>query len=331
MLEIIIVFAIYAGLQKLLDLPFENKIKEAKTTEEANKYRKHLKTARLLFFIVYLIGYFVFIFWLNFGVGEVNADTVPQSIKGIAMGLCMMYTYLVKQRKYKEFMGNVSTLEKDAYLKENEHFALFLRGFAEDDYSKEKDLAKPEESGHFSEYKFMSLLQTKIPACAIGMTKESDSPYGAARIYVNDASWKEDVKEMMEKADEIYILVNDRISCIWEIEQSAPLLKKTTFIIDDRQKYERVRNSLQEAGLTFLPDIPGPYQASAHLFLRNAGDAPVFEEYANTLESYSALLQIPIPETEKKGIMNPKWQKGCLIAMVVLIVFVIVVVVINSL
>ncbi len=294
MLEIIIVFAIYVGLQKLLDKPIEKKIKAAKNTEEAIKQRKRLKHVRALFFVVYLTAYLIFSFWISFGVGEQDTNAVIQSIKGLAMGTVMLYQYLRQQKKYKEFMGNVSTYGKTEYLEQNERFAIFLRGFDEDDYAKESDLSKGNSSEKFSEYKFMGLLQQRIPVCAIGMTKEADSPYGATRVYVDDVSWKEDVRELMEKAEEIYILVNDRTSCIWEIEQSAEMLQKTVFIIEEREKYENVRAQIKAT--LALPDIPEDLAASPHITLRYHQDSTQFEPFENTIESYAHILQMPVPK-----------------------------------
>ena len=318
MLEIIIVFAIYIGLQKLLDNPVENKIRNAKTAEEANEYRKRLKKFRTAFFVIFLTVYIVFSIWLNFGVGEQDNDTIVNSIKGLCFGGLMMYQYLKQQKKYREFMGNVSTYGKNEYLEQNEHFALFLRGFEEDDYSKEEDLAKYNDSQKFSEYKFMSILQKRMPACAIGMTKETDSPYGAQRIYVNDDSWRQDVKELMEKAEEIYILVNDRNSCIWEIEQSSTMLCKTIFIIDEVSKYENVRKSLIISNNSFLPELPSDINITHHVILRFNNGIPTFEQFENTIESYSRILQIVVVQPHEKQIFYQK--KGCWITIAVIFV-----------
>ena len=330
MLEILVVFSIYFGLQKLLDNPIEKKIREAKTAEEAIEQRKRLKRFRSTFFIIYLIVYIVFSLWINFSVGEQDTNAVATSIKGLALGAVYMYQYLKQQKKYKVLMGNVSTFGKDDYLEQNEHFALFLRGFEEDDYSKENDLAKIKDLQKFSEYKFMNILQMRISACAIGMTKETDSPYGAKRVYVNDASWKQDVKELMEKADEIYILVNDRVSCIWEIEQSATMLNKTIFIIDDITKYENVRNKLNEANEQFLPVIPTDYIFGDHVILRFTNGNSFFEKFENNIDSYSQILRIPIAHVPAKQPLYKK--KGCgtgyMIALTTFFVFIVVIVVI---
>lgn len=326
MLEIVIVFAIYVALQKLMDKPFERRIREAQTVEQALEQRKRLKHVRTAFFAIYLIAYIGFSFWISFGVGEQDANTIATSIKGLCMSAIMLYQYLSQQKKYKEFMGNVSTFGKEDYLSQHDHFALFLRGFNEDDYAKEEALSKATNLEKFSEYKFMDILQKKIPACAIGMTKEADSPYGATRVYVNDISWKADVHEMMEKADEIYILVNDRTSCIWEIEQSIEMLQKTLFIIDDRTKYEHVRDSVKEKLL--LPEIPVDMSEATHLVLRYHQGIPHFDQYDNSIESYANILQMPVPDNPQKAlaVKRKKFKKGCIWAIGIIFAVILIIV-----
>lgn len=148
-------------------------------------------------------------------------------------------------------MGNVSSLNKESFLNKYSRFALFLRGFENDNY--EKDPFALTISKNFSEYNFVKELKQYIPVCAIGMTKESDAPLGAQRIYVSDETWKSDVLELMNRSNLIFILLNDRPSCIWEIEQSHDVMYKTCFIINDIDKYNSVRNRL--IGKIDFPDV----------------------------------------------------------------------------
>ena len=104
----------------------------------------------------------------------------------------------------------------------------------------------------FTEFNFMEVLESYTPVCAIGMTKEADSPFGARRVYVSDESWKEDVRDLMNRANLIFVLLNDRPSCIWEIEQSADVLNKTCFLVEDIEKYNSIRSKL--AGTIDFPD-----------------------------------------------------------------------------
>ena len=82
--------------------------------------------------------------------------------------------------------------------------------------------------------------------CAVGMTKEIDSPNGAIRLYLNDEKWKKDVLDLMQESLMIYILVDDRESCIWEIIQSRKFIDKTVFIVDNIDKYNSVMGAVKE-------------------------------------------------------------------------------------
>lgn len=320
MLEIIIVFAIYAGLQKLfIDIPYSQKIKTAKNTTEAIKYRKQLKTARFALFSIFLIAYIAYLAYSLF-LREENpsTETFINNTKFFVLGIIILYQFLFKgNREYDKYLGNISTYKKTDYLSKNPSFALFLRGFEDDNYSKETfNLSSSEETTVFSEYQFMSVLQTRIPSCAIGMTKESDSPVGANRVYVDDTNWKEDVKEMMEKSKEIYILINDRTSCIWEIEQTKNMLDKTMFIINNRQKYENVRISIIKE--MELPIIPEHMEQYPHLVLRYENNNYIFEPFENTIDSYAKILRVSSVPSRRKNFNSHSDLKGCIIAIGVL-------------
>lgn len=308
MLEIIIVIAIYSFLQKWLDSPYKKKIQESTSTEEAIKYRKKLRRTRLLFFIIFFSLYIgVSILSVIFTINSSSDNkAIEQGIKGLVLGIYFLYRTLFKDKKYDDLKGNVSTFTKTEYLENNQRFAIFLRGFDDDKYAKFTDIQKTHEFESFSEYHFMSLLENRIPVCAIGMTKETDSPYGASRIYVDDDCWKNDVRELMEKAEEIYILVSDRDSCIWEIEQSIDMLDKTTFIIDNPDKYENARAILTKS--ISLPELPATIQQNPHQILQYRSGQFSFSSYQNDVSSYAQLLNVPAPKMKKKSFN----KKGCL-------------------
>lgn len=122
------------------------------------------------------------------------------------------------------------------------------------------------------------------------MTKEADSPIGAKRIYVDDSSWKEDVKELIEKSETIFILVRDRESCIWEIETAIAHLKKVKFIIDDIDKYNNVRETLKNK--IDLPEITDLIVGSIALISCNDGKFNV-ALYSNSIDGYARILDFP--------------------------------------
>jgi CYTH domain-containing protein len=132
----------------------------------------------------------------------------------------------------------------------------------------------------------MRLLKTRIRVCAVGMTKELDSPDGAIRVYVNDKTWQENVRELMEKAQEIYILINDRDSCLWEIEQSASMQSKTTYIVSDLDKYNRARSALKDS-LEFPPIVRDEKYEDAFFSLTHDGSAFKVDSFPNDLEGHN--------------------------------------------
>ena len=314
MLVILVVFGVIMGVQRLLCSPFERKIREVQNTEEALVFRKQLRRLRTILFVVCLSVYFLIVLWINFGINELDTDTLYSSFLCICLGAVMLIYYLQQQKKYGEFIGNISTLNKREFLAHHNHYALFLRGFENDDYAKENELSNRKFFEKFSEYKFMEILQTKIPTCAIGMTKEADSPYGATRVYVDDISWKDDVRELMDKASSIYILVDDRPSCIWEIEQSKELLEKTFFIIEDKEKYENVRKCIVHENI--FPEIPLSLSEVPHLSLCFDNGIFKFEPFDNTVEHYANYLQITIPDNDNRH------RKGCLLGLGLLIILI---------
>ena len=322
MLVILIVFGIFMGVQRLLCSPFERRIRKAQNTEETLIFRKQLRRIRTTLFVVFISVYILILLWINFGVEEPDSDTLQSSILCICLGTVMLIYFLQQQKKYSEFVGNISILSKNDYLAQHNQYALFLRGFEKDDYAKENTLSNRKLLDKFSEYKFMEILQTKIPACAIGMTKEADSPYGATRVYVDDSSWKDDVRDLMDKANSIYILVDDRPSCIWEIEQSKELLGKTFFIIEDKEKYENVRKCIVDGNI--FPEIPSSFSDKPHLSLRFENSMCLFEPFENTVEHYANFLQISFPNNDNRH------RKGCFLGLGLIIVLIIIVLSIDK-
>lgn len=244
MIEILIVFSVFSWLMHIISRPYEKKIKKASSVEKALIYRRRLKWIRWIAAIVLIAIYVTPNFYLNHG-----KDFWLQG--GGRTIICVLILYLFGQKGLKKLLGNVSSLNKESFLNKYSRFALFLRGFENDNY--EKDPFALTISKNFSEYNFVKELKQYIPVCAIGMTKESDAPLGAQRIYVSDETWKSDVLELMNRSNLIFILLNDRPSCIWEIEQSHDVMYKTCFIINDIDKYNSVRNRL--IGKIDFPDV----------------------------------------------------------------------------
>ena len=243
MLEVVIVFGIFSWLMSLISKPFAKKIKNASTIDEAVKYRKRLYLLRWGFSIFFVVIYVVPPIYLN-----PNLDFWANGYGKYTIGA--IFVYLISQNGFKELRGNISLLTKERFLDKYNSYALYLRGFNDDVYGVAVSTV---EKDRFSENCFIEELESYMPACAVGMTKEMDAPYGAERVYVSDDTWKEDVLDLMMNSNKIFVLLNDRPSCIWEIEQCAEVLDKTCFLVEDIEKYNVVRSAL--AGIIDFPEV----------------------------------------------------------------------------
>ena len=202
-----------------------NRIESSSDNEERVALRKRIKLLRT-YSVVASISLFV-ISIILFLAKERSASAFGISCVIAVAAIYNSFQYWTMQLKENKMLGNISSLSKESFLKENKRFVLYLRGFNNDNYAHEKHIYELFSKEEFSEYFFFMKTQEHIPVCAVGMTKEFDSPFGAQRIYLDDNTWRKDVKDLMEKASRIYILVNDRESCIWEIKQSSEFLGKT--------------------------------------------------------------------------------------------------------
>lgn len=158
---------------------------------------------------------------------------------------------------YIFYRGNLYFYDLERFMDANPLYILYLRGFDRDVYSMKKRTIMYVNNGSFSEYMFCKNVPSKYVCAAIGMTKEIDAPLGFRRVYVDDNTWKSNVESLMQKAYVIYILINDSESCIWEISQSAHMLSKVIYIVDDYDCYCRVRHDIIH--LIRLPEIDNNY------------------------------------------------------------------------
>lgn len=189
---------------------------------------------------------------------------------------------------YIYYKGNLSYSDKESFIQTNKSFILYLRGFENDDYSDRFHLILS-KSNSFSEYIFTKAISKYCVCAAIGMTKELDAPLGAKRIYVDDATWKEDVKDLIDKAETVFILMNDRPSCIWEVENSAQYIDKTVYIIDNPVKYVLVQEAVKY--VIPFPHIPALSMKNKFFYLLHVNGEFMSFEYTNTKKGYRKLLE----------------------------------------
>lgn len=321
MLALIIIFAFYGLLQKcLIDWPLVRRIKRSKNAKDAIACRKKLRFRRRLFLIIYVLIVLV-LPRLDQSVEAIKVTGVvdPRYFDWVLILPLFLYWYLIPSKNLGRLMGNIALSDKTTFLSSNGDYVLYLRGFETDDYSPElKQLKRRKRNSQFSEYYFTRVLQSKETVCAVGMTKEVESPIGAQRIYLDDETWQKDVLDLMRAAKTIYILVNDRPSCIWEIDQSLSMLDKTIFLVDDRTKYDKVRQLGYEHGIVF-PQIPHPAECQSYDFvaIRFKGENAECRSYDKSLNGYAKMMGVPAPRIRKPGDM------GCGIACIFVAAFLI--------
>lgn len=294
-----IVVVLYPFIIKLVEKNNVELLNETIDANDAIKIRKKIKRNRVIILILMLILYSIFeIVFAAIMTNFEDPQNVVDLIRNVGLTGVAMFVYLIKQKGAIKAVGNISTFSKHDFLEQNNKYCLFLRGFEQDDYSHDP-IVSEKTYNSFSEYEFTSLVMQNIPICAVGMTKEVNSPRGATRVYLNDDSWQNDVLELMEKSQAIYILVNDRKSCIWEIEQSFKMLAKTVYIIDDIQKYENVRQQFTHK-ISF-PKVPTDQKSDKDIYVMSylKEDFDV-KSYPNNIEGYSLALGIESEELKKK-------------------------------
>lgn len=321
--------ALYVVIFEFLDRFFSKSLKKKLTIEESSTkrilIRRKVKRNRIILltcFVFFLIGTETFNIY--------SAITHPYdrySINSCFLFPVICFMYFKFLKKWRRIQGNISTSDLQSFNYVNSKYSLFLRGFDNDDYRKIDELENPktEKYDRLSEYWFFKLLSKKynLPVVSVGMTKELDSPLGTKRIYLDDTEWRTGVRTLMENADKIIILVNDRESCIWEISQTATFLNKTIYIADNAEKYNIAREKVSE-----IIDLPPLQLTNDKCAVIPYGTATEVQYFDNSRMGYSEMLGVKYTPTKskRKGVV---W--GCVVSLVVMFVSIIVVVIVNLL
>lgn len=262
-MDIIILFAVFVLLLKLVDKPLVKKIKNSTSIEEAIDYKKELLQKRKKFFRVFAVVSVILELLASITNNSVDLAELyldSESLITISIGLGFIQAaifigisgaFLKSSNFNGKYLDNLSIDYASDLIASDEDFVLYLREFERDIYD-EKKLGKWD----FSENTLSQVVKKGLglSLCAVGMNKEITCPAGGKRFYVNDKNWEEEVAELMKKAKKVVILVSDRASCLWEIKKTADIYHKCIFVVDDLEKYNNVKNTLK--GEVFLPDFP---------------------------------------------------------------------------
>lgn len=246
MLESLIVLGLYVAFLEAWLSPLKDKLQNSTNVDESVAIRRKMKWIRNISLVGFLLLYLVIgpivvaqmsnVTWTQYWLG----GSTP------AIGILVYNIWQAfRQKEENNPLSPISTRRKEDVLNANKPFILYLRGFENDNYSSKFKIQSQGRYISFSEYNLVKEMKNRIPVYAVGMTKETYSPVGADRVYLDDSTWKEDVRELMIAADKIVILVDDKENCIWEIEQTYNLKEKTIFIVNDYYKYLMAKFKLE--------------------------------------------------------------------------------------
>lgn len=241
----IVIILLSGGLAKLLYKLLSKK--ESEISAKIDKYsrsdlnqtieaREQLKSTRIaLPIIIYSVVIAICIIGLIFVMDYTEGEWTDSALLAFVTIIVVLFFNMIHGIKD----GNVSTLEAKDLLSTNQSYTLYLRAFKSD-----RDLSS------FSEKHFVRLLARngEPKLYAVGLPNETDAPAGATRIYICDATWQQEVEELMQKATKIYLRVGDTEPCRWELGKSLLHKGKLIFIVDNISEYDAVRAE--------FPDLP---------------------------------------------------------------------------
>ena len=274
-----VITTIYIKYLINLEKPIIKEIQESNEIDYAILKRKELNMVRNKSMFNFIILWGIILFFL------LLFDQKGDIILAWLFVLFFSYYLICKRHDHNPLAKLYYFSKKDII---NSKFILFLRGFEDDNYTPKYYLSKfTFRYGNFSEFHFMSILSKYIKTYAAGMTKEIETPAGAARVHLDDDSWEDDVLDLMKHSAFNIILMNDRPSCIWEIEKSANLLTKTLFIIEDHNKYLHITKVLNHK--IEFPAIPEGHSFPIALFY-DSNLNPITYDFSNDNYSYKRLI-----------------------------------------
>lgn len=129
-------------------------------------------------------------------------------------------------------IDNISVMETSDVINCSDHYALYLRAFESDQRRrvfKEEDFVQ-------------ALLDQQVVTFAVGLPEEIDASPGAQRVYINNDTWQEEVRLMMNHAKCLFLRICDTEPCLWEVKQALSLNKELYIIIDNADEYAIVSN-----------------------------------------------------------------------------------------
>ena len=197
---------------------------------------------------------------------------------------------------------NFMTMKK--FMTKERTYILYLRGFINDDYSPElaktadtvsnaapwkskidtdKTNVNPNDFPLSEKSLAKAWTHCPISICevfSVGRPEELESPEGTKRIYLDNDSWQEEAKTLMELAKYILVCIHPNDNCIWEIRQCDTLFpEKTIYYVDDITNLSIVRNKMGEE----LPACLKSHEIGHnHMMVYQKNGETVVKPYSNT-------------------------------------------------
>lgn len=297
MLEVILVCIVFGLAIYFLGKFFRNKISKAANSVEAVKIRRQFRNARMVIKILFGIIMLAEIIYLIIASVE-----VPHSLAQKVL----MWVVIIGAYTFSAMSLPITGITLSQFKEIKKDYALYLRGFATDDYTPllenraeyVRDLKnygpfvffKKKEDPQdlpFSEREFQKALDRYLPLYSVGMTRELESPEGAKRIYLDDETWQDDVSYLIEHAKYIFIRVNSSDNCIWEINKAQEVASNRVVFIIDNTRVVSVLNKKLDGK---LPDglRLGIHE---HTAIVKKQETYVEHSYRNNLRGYRKLLK----------------------------------------
>ena len=136
---------LFIKARTLFESKLVNKIQSAETALDAFAYRRYLKIFRIAFVPLFMLLCASFLLLLAYIRDHSQNEMGRIFLNMILVSGCMGIIFLPFIAFFRKLNGTISLYTREDYLKKNETFILYLRGFSHDDYSS-FELLKPLES-----------------------------------------------------------------------------------------------------------------------------------------------------------------------------------------
>lgn len=168
------------------------------------------------------------------------------------------------------------------------------------------------------------------PVIAVGNPNETESPLGAARIYLKHTNWQENVRRLMQMAQLIIIQAGTTQGVIWELEAALETNNPRKVIISflswlhlDEEERERryqqfcinVHNFLQQSPSPVTIWLPKNIENAAFIVFSDNWTPEVIKltPWKKLLYRFSSSLLVTEairPVLEKRGLKLRQWRKA---------------------